>query len=176
VPRETALARAIARRIAQTDPWEVDRQRWGRRIADMRHAPKKPQQLATRILQRVEIDHSPLKVVVGTEAGPIGQPWLTILIDYYSRLVVGFCLGFEPPSYAVIMEALRHAILPKTYLSQRYCLAQEAARTPGIARSTLSRWEVQGRITPVYGKRVTAHAGFSLYRREDLRRLVEATP
>jgi putative transposase len=120
VPREAALARAIARWIAQMDPWEVDRERWGRRIADMRHAPKKPQQLASRILQRVEIDHTPLKVVVGTEAGPIGQPWLTILIDYYSRLVVGFCLGFEPPSYAVIMEALRHAILPKTYLAQRY--------------------------------------------------------
>jgi len=120
VPRESALARAIARRIAQMDPWEVDRERWGRRIADMRHAPKKPQQLASRILQRVEIDHTPLKVVVGTEAGPIGQPWLTILIDYYSRLVVGFCLGFEPPSYGVIMEALRHAILPKTYVAERY--------------------------------------------------------
>lgn len=120
VPREAALARAIARRIAQMDPWEVDRERWGRRIADMRHAPKRPQQLATRILQRVEIDHSPLKVVVGTDAGPIGQPWLTILIDYYSRLVVGFCLSFEPPSYAVLMESLRHAILPKNYLAERY--------------------------------------------------------
>jgi len=52
-----------------------------------------------------------------------------------------------------------------------YCLAREAAQALGIARSTLSRWEAQGRITPVYGKRVTAHAGFSLYRREDLRRL-----
>ena len=52
-----------------------------------------------------------MKVVVGTEAGPIGQPWLSLLIDYYSRMVVGFCLGFEPPSYAVLMEALRHAIL-----------------------------------------------------------------
>ena len=57
------------------------------------------------------MDHSPLKVVVGTDAGPIGQPWLSLLIDYYSRMVVGFCLGFEPPSYAVLMEALRHAIL-----------------------------------------------------------------
>ncbi len=126
VPREAALARAIGRRIAQMDPWEVDRERWGRRIADMRHAPKKPQQMATRILQRVEIDHTPLKIVVGTEAGPIGQPWLTILIDYYSRLVVGFCLSFEPPSYAVLMEGLRHAILPKTYLAQRYPKVQRA--------------------------------------------------
>jgi putative transposase len=112
--------RPIARRIAQLDPWEVDRQRWGRKIANTRHKFKRSQQLATRILARVEIDHSLLKVVVGSEAGPIGQPWLTISIDYYSRMVVGFCLGFEPPSYGVIMEALRHTILPKTYLKERY--------------------------------------------------------
>jgi transposase InsO family protein len=104
VPRQSALSRAIARRIGQLDPREVDRQRWGRKIADRRHAPNSPQQLATRVLQRVEMDHSPLKVVVGTDAGPIGQPWLSLLIDYYSRMVVGFCLGFEPPSYAVIMS------------------------------------------------------------------------
>ncbi len=120
IPREAALARAIARRVAQLDPWEVDRERWGRKIADSRHKSKRSRQLATRILERVEIDHSPLKVVVGSQSGPIGQPWLTILIDYYSRLVVGFCVGFEPPSYAVIMEALRHAILPKTHVKERY--------------------------------------------------------
>ena len=120
VPRFNTLARAIARRIAQLDPWEVDRQRWGRKIADSRHAFRKTCRLATHILDRTEVDHSPLKVVVGTQAGPIGQPWLTLLIDYYSRMVVGFCLGFEPPSYAVLMEALRHAILPKAYLQQRF--------------------------------------------------------
>ena len=102
------------------DPWEVDRERWGRRDRQPPPRTTSSQQLATRILQRVEMDHSPLKVVVGTEAGPIGQPWLTLLIDYYSRMVVGFCLGFEPPSYAVIMEALRHAILPITYVKERY--------------------------------------------------------
>ena len=67
VPRQSALARAIARRIAQLDPWEVDRQRWGRKIADSRHKFKQTRQLATRILERVELDHSPLKIVVGSE-------------------------------------------------------------------------------------------------------------
>ena len=52
-----------------------------------------------------------------------------------------------------------------------YCLADEACRLLGISRSTLSRWEVEGRIRPVYGKRVTPGAGFSLYCREDLLRL-----
>jgi len=120
VPRPGSLARSVARRIAQLDPYEIDKARWGRRIAEQRHRHKTPQRLASRILERVEIDHSPLKVVVGTKAGPLGQPWLTILIDYYSRMIVGFCIGFEPPSYAVLMEALRHAILPKTYVAARY--------------------------------------------------------
>ena len=120
VPKPGTLARALARRIAQLDPYEVDRARWGRRIADQRHRSTSRQQLATRILQRVEIDHSPLKIVVGGKAGPIGQPWLTVLIDYYSRMIVGFCIGFEPPSYAVIMESLRTAILPKSFVRERY--------------------------------------------------------
>ena len=120
IPRTAALSRAVARQIRRLDPWEVDRARWGRHIADRRHSPTSPQRMATRILERVEIDHTPLKIVVGTEAGPLGQPWLTVLVDYYSRMIVGFCIGFEPPSYAVIMEALRHAILPKTYVRERY--------------------------------------------------------
>jgi putative transposase len=120
LPRSKSLWQSISRRIAQLDVWEVDRARWGRRIADRRHSQTSRQRLASRILERVEIDHSPLKLVVGTDAGPIGQPWLTVLIDYYSRLIIGFCVGFEPPSYAVLMEALRHAILPKTYVAELY--------------------------------------------------------
>ena len=49
-----------------------------------------------------------------------------------------------------------------------YCLAEEACHILGITRSTLSRWEVEGLLQPVYGKRVTPGAGFSLYRRADL--------
>jgi hypothetical protein len=49
-----------------------------------------------------------------------------------------------------------------------FCLAQEAIESLGISRATLSRWEREGRIQPVYGRRVTPRAGFSLYRRADL--------
>jgi hypothetical protein len=50
----------------------------------------------------------------------------------------------------------------------RYCLADEACQLLDITRSTLSHWEAEGLVLPVYGKRVTPGAGFSLYRREDL--------
>ena len=51
-----------------------------------------------------------------------------------------------------------------------YCLADEACRSLGVHRTTLSRWEVEGRIRPVYGKRIMPGAGFSLYRHEDIER------
>jgi hypothetical protein len=52
-----------------------------------------------------------------------------------------------------------------------YCLADEACRQLNVSRSTLSRWEIEGRLRPVYGKRVTPGAGFSLYRRDSLTHL-----
>ena len=55
-----------------------------------------------------------------------------------------------------------------------YCLARQAAHMLGVSRSTLSRWELRGRIRPVYGKRVTPGAGFSLFRRNDVQALIES--
>ena len=52
-----------------------------------------------------------------------------------------------------------------------YCLVPEACQMLGVSRPTLARWEVEARIRPVYGSRVTPGAGFSLYLRSDLERL-----
>jgi DNA-binding XRE family transcriptional regulator len=54
-----------------------------------------------------------------------------------------------------------------------FCLADEACRRIGITRKTLSTWERLGCIVPVYGRRVTPDAGFSLFRLEDVARLVQ---
>jgi putative transposase len=45
----------------------------------------------------------------------IGRPWLTTVIDSYSRCIMGINLGFDAPSSQVVALALRHAILPKQY-------------------------------------------------------------
>lgn len=69
----------------------------------------------TRILDRVEIDHTPVDVfVVDQETSlPCGRPWMTMLIDHYSRMPVGYFLSFGAPSARAVLGALRHAILPK---------------------------------------------------------------
>ncbi len=54
----------------------------------------------------------------------IGTPWLTIVVDTYSRCVMGIHLGMESPSAWVVCLALRHAIMPKQYNSS-YGLQQD---------------------------------------------------
>jgi hypothetical protein len=40
--------------------------------------------------------------------------WLTLLIDAYSRAILGMALLYEAPCIESIQGALRHAIWPKT--------------------------------------------------------------
>jgi putative transposase len=81
--------------------------------------------LTTRDGVRIEIessnqvwqaDHTPVDVLVVDAAGELlGRPWLTTVIDTYSRCVMGFYLGLEKPNSQTVCLALRHAILPKRY-------------------------------------------------------------
>ena len=63
-----------------------------------------------------QIDHTPADILlVDKEGNLLGCPWLTTVVDSYSRCIVGFHLGFDAPSSKVVTLALRQAILPKRY-------------------------------------------------------------
>ncbi|PSB11833.1 transposase [filamentous cyanobacterium CCP2] len=63
-----------------------------------------------------QIDHTRADILLVDQQGELlGRPWLTIVIDTYSRCIMGFNLGFDAPSSRVVALALRHAILPKKY-------------------------------------------------------------
>lgn len=70
----------------------------------------------SRILERVEIDHTPvdLLVVCETTRMVLGRPWLTLAIDRRSRMICGFYIGFHAPSASSVLYCLRMAILPKS--------------------------------------------------------------
>jgi putative transposase len=42
-----------------------------------------------------QVDHAQLDIKLLREDGSVGKPWLTIVIDDYSRAVAGYYLGFE---------------------------------------------------------------------------------
>jgi putative transposase len=63
-----------------------------------------------------QCDHTLVDVLVVDQSGEkLGRPWLTTVIDTYSRCIMGIHLGFDAPSAGVVCLALRHAILPKQY-------------------------------------------------------------
>lgn len=72
----------------------------------------------TRLLERVEIDHTPidLLVVCHLTRMVLGRPWLTLVIDRMSRMILGFYISFHAPSAYSVLYALRMAILPKNEL------------------------------------------------------------
>jgi putative transposase len=63
-----------------------------------------------------QCDHTLADVLLVDQHGKLLTcPWLTTVIDTYSRCVMGFNLGFDAPSSRVTALALRHAMLPKQY-------------------------------------------------------------
>lgn len=63
-----------------------------------------------------QCDHTRADILLVDQHGELlSRPWLTTVIDTYSRCIVGFNLGFDAPSSQVVALALRHAILLKQY-------------------------------------------------------------
>ncbi len=60
-----------------------------------------------------QADHSELDILVRKDDGSAAKPWLTIVLDDYSRAVAGYYLAFEPPSTLRTSLALRQAIWRK---------------------------------------------------------------
>ena len=77
---------------------------------------------ATRPLERVELDHTALDLIVVDEEDrlPIGRPTVTLALDVYSGLPTGVHVGFEPAGYTAAMRCLLHGILPKEDARARY--------------------------------------------------------
>ena len=83
-------------------------------------------------LECVQVDHARLNVIVVDEVyrKPIGRPWITLIIDIFSRMIYGFYISLDSPSFFSLAQALLQGILPKdAYLK---------------AHDITSTWEIQG--------------------------------
>src|SRR3546814_8100773 len=82
-------------------------------------------------------DATPFQVLVIDEKGRVHERLtLTLVIDVYSRVFLGFHLGFEAESWSGYCQALRNAMSPKTYFEKLY---------PDLAGA----WPVEGQIETI---------------------------
>jgi putative transposase len=69
-------------------------------------------------LDEVEMDHTTcdLFVVDGLTGAPLGRPTIALAADRATAMPYGLHVGFDPPSVHTVMQCLRNAMLPKSYV------------------------------------------------------------
>ena len=112
----------------------VQRARLGTEAAEKEFRAALKQFKVDRILERIEIDHTPLDLIVIDKLTmlPLGRPWLTLAIDRYSRMIMGFYISFHAPSSFSVLQCLKRAILPKDALLARFPDIKEKWPARGI--------------------------------------------
>lgn len=112
----------IYRMISDLSSYDKKLSRYGRHAANIEFRQGQVAPQPSRVMEIAEIDHTPVDIeIVCRKTGLVlGTPWLTIIIDGYSRMVLGFYVSFDPPSVQSVAKALEHSINPKTYLKEKY--------------------------------------------------------
>ncbi len=107
---------AFNNRIKSLPPYPIAIARHGKFMADQWFAYCSSHNPPTRVLERVEIDHTPLDLILLDDElkVPIGRPYLTLVVDVFSSCVLGFHLSYKCPSYVSVAKAISHAIKPKS--------------------------------------------------------------
>lgn len=113
---------SIYRFVDNLDSYVVDCARLGRRVANQNHRVAATEMQVTEILDRWEIDHTPMDVlVVDLETGKvIGRPYMTVIIDRASRMVMAFLIHLSTPNTETVLRVIDRAIRPKQEWLSRY--------------------------------------------------------
>jgi putative transposase len=108
--------------VDKLDDYEILKARYGERIANEKYTAYKQGPRPTRPLERVEMDHTKtdLFVIDPVLLLPIGRAYLTWMICVFTKMILGFYISFTPPSSLSVMECLKHAIRPKSYVRGKY--------------------------------------------------------
>ncbi|WP_158819917.1 DDE-type integrase/transposase/recombinase [Granulicella sp. S156] len=114
--------KTVTRMIAKIPRYELAVMQHGKRFADVEYRSTGRGPTTTRPLEQVEIDHTPIDCIVVDETTglPLGRPWITSILDRYSKCCIGFSIDYGGPSTRSIMRAFKNAILPKTYVKEKY--------------------------------------------------------
>lgn len=106
---------SIIGEIRKLSSAEVVEARLGRKaVREMfrRHRGKSPD--GDHPLGLVQIDHTQVDLFVLLPSGRAYRPWITVAIDTYTRMVLGFYLTFEPPSQLSVGLCLYRSMFPKS--------------------------------------------------------------
>ena len=107
----------FCQRVNQRDRYEQTKQRQGERAAYWLEPLFLELRLTTprhgdRPFEIVHIDHTQLdlELICANTGRTLGRPWVTFLMDAFSRRLLAFYLTYDPPSYRSCMMVLRECV------------------------------------------------------------------
>ncbi|WP_325437447.1 DDE-type integrase/transposase/recombinase [Pseudomonas nitroreducens] len=112
----------IANRIKKLTPREALRMTHGAKGAADKLDLKPGRKIVSRPLEYVQMDHTKVDVLVVDEndGSVLGRPWLTVLVDLYSRVILGYYLSMHSPNSSSVAAALTMACLPKREFMEHF--------------------------------------------------------
>lgn len=127
----------LRREIGRLSPFVTDSGRIGPYYARKHTRTFQTRALPTRPYEEVEVDFTPVDLILVAENGAyLGRPHLIAFLDRATRMVIGMSLSFDVPTYAAVIEGLRHT----TYRKQ----------IGHIAGLDDADWPCMGRIERLY--------------------------
>lgn len=142
--------------VLSMDPHKIVEAQFGPRVARKLHGIFVSQPRADAPLNKVYIDNTQIDcyIIILLRNGKSYKvrPWLTVVSDDNTGMVVGFALSFRAMTVGDILAALRHAILPKAYTEK------------WVGKSLKLVWEVMGipdEIVVDNGLDLQAHAFYA---------------
>ena len=117
----------IRNRIKNISEEERIKKRLGIKEAKYKFEPLKNHFEAEYPLSVVQIDHTLVDIILVDEQfrKPYKRPWLTLAIDIYSRMVVGFYLSYETPGALGTGMCISNTILPKEIWLEKLGISTE---------------------------------------------------
>lgn len=116
----------IRNKINNIQPKLVAKHRKGMPIRETRGMPSNFPEVKMP-LDVIQIDHTKMDVIIVDEKTreSIGRPYITVAIDVFSRMIYGFYITLEAPSFFSVGQCLLNAILPKDDTLKQYDIKGE---------------------------------------------------
>lgn len=105
----------VTARVKNTSVKQLHALRFGAEAADQLYGARPGHRRTQHPLELVQIDHTLVDIILcdPETREPIGRPWLTVLIDTNTRVILGYYIGFNAPSSVSVACAITHAAFPK---------------------------------------------------------------
>lgn len=118
---ETPSKKTITARLKQISDKERYSLKYGAEAAEQKYGARPGKLKTTHPLEWVQMDHTQVDLIIVSEGDrkPLGRPWLTILIDKHTRVILGYYLALHSPSTVSVSCAITHAVLPKKQFLER---------------------------------------------------------